>query len=274
MPFGLQGTVVLFLGHETSEETCAAFQHLRTTAGSGVAVCWLLDVAGGAEPLAEYLAETHTYDSRRFAQQGLATFGPTMLSGHCHFPVLDFYLRNPRITRLWVVECDVRFTGPWSKFFALMVRSDADLLTCHLRTAEQEPGWYWWNTLRNPSGQQPKDVKAFRAFLVVARCSARALDMLIASHRAGWCGHQEVIIPTLVARAAMSMCDINEIAELSRGTRVDTSIEDLRGSLEALGTLRFHPARHRAGFRREMLYQPVKSKSSIAPKSLPQRMVR
>ena len=274
MPFGLQGTVVLFLSHETSDETCSAYRHLRTTSGPDISVCWLLDVASGVTPPAEFQSETQTYDSRRFADFGFATFGPKMLPGHCHFPVLDFYLHNPRITKLWVVEYDVRFTGPWSKFFDLMTSSDADLLTCHVRTPDQEPGWFWWGTLRDPSGSLPQEIHTLRAFLVIARFSAKALDTLIASHRAGWRGHQEAIIPTLVSQAGLHIDDINDVAQRAEGRAVYTSVDDPLGTLEELGTLRFRPARIRAGIRRGMLYHPVKPKASIKQVPLLPRLVR
>jgi hypothetical protein len=274
MSFGLQGLVVVFLSHEVSEDTCAAYRNLRAASGPALSVRWLLDVAGGDAPTTEFQMETQTYDSRRFAEMGFATFGPKMLPGHCHFPVLDFYLRNPRITSLWVVEYDVRFTGPWSKFFNLMADSDADLLGCHLRTPAQEPGWYWWNTLRDPSDSLPEGIQLLRSFLVIARFSAKALDALIEFHRAGWRGHQEVIVPTLISRAGLRIGDLNDVAKASAGRQVYSSVNDPMGSLEELGTLRARPARSRPGFRRGMLYHPVKPKAHILSAPLLPRIVR
>ena len=274
MPFGLHGTVVLFLSHEISDVTCSAYRHLRATSGPGIEVCWLLDIASGIAPPAEFQAETQTYDSRGFADMGFATFGQKMLPGHCHFPVLDFYLRNPRITNLWVVEYDVRFTGRWSDFFGLMAGSDADLLACHIRTPDQEPGWCWWGSLCEPVGSLPLEVRPLRAFLVIARFSARALDTVIASHRSGWRGHQEVIIPTLVSRAGLRIADINDVARDARGRAVYTSVNDPLGLLEELGTLRYRPIRSRPGIWPGMLYHPVKPTASMNRAPFLPRLVR
>ena len=270
MSSGFYAKVVVFLGHETSVETSTAYRHLRTTAGRDFAVLWLLDVARGATPPGEFANEIHTYDSRDFAEWGMATFGPTMLPGHCHFTVLKFFRQNPRIRWLWVVEYDVRFTGRWSDFFGHFLANDADLLICHVRTFWQEPGWKWWNTLRNPEGEVPQDIQALRGFLVIARYSARALDALIEGQKAGWRGHQEVIVPTLLSRAGLSVCDINDGAR----RRFYTSITEPQGSLLVLGTLRYRPARSRAGFRSEMLYHPVKPAHAVHQRPLLRRLAR
>ncbi len=148
----MPGTTVLFLGHETSPESRAAFDHLRQTAG-GADVRWLLDTARAPVVPQDLESSIIRSDSRRFSEWGFAVHGATMLPGHCHFPVLNYAQQNPGFDWLWTVEYDVRFTGPWRLLFDHFAPCDADLLTCHLRSRRQEPRWHWWDTLQAPEGE-------------------------------------------------------------------------------------------------------------------------
>ena len=260
---GLAGTVVIFFGHDVSRTTRNAYRRLRATAGRRVTVKWLLDMAGSPQIPQEFRDEVITYDSRQFNQWGLSTFGPTMLPGHCHFPILRLFQESPKIQQLWLVEYDVRFTGKWKVLFDHFASDDADLITCHLRHHDQEPGWHWWNTLRPPEGQSLDQVQPLRAFLVVARYSAAALAKLIDYQSQGWVGHQEVIIPTLLRHAGLKVRDINDASPSHRARRFYVSYSDQNGALEEFGTMRYRPARAHAGLRSNTLYHPVKPVSMI-----------
>lgn len=264
----IQGsTVALFLSHEMSQETIRAFQHLRDTAGPEVTVRWLLDVSRNPAIPPELAASVTSYDSRRFAEWGLSTFGPKMLPGHCHYPVLKYFRENPGISWLWTVEYDVRFTGPWHRLFGHFRDDASDLLTCHLRDRYQEPGWSWWDSLRRPRAPATPDNVALRSFLVVARYSARALQRLIDLQGADWAGHQEVVVPTLLASSGLSVRDFNDTAAGRSPRRFYTSVTEPWGRLGPRGTVRYRPARSRAGWRRNMLYHPVKPAQMLQPRS-------
>ncbi len=258
---GLSGTVVIFFGHDVSRTSRNAFRRLRASAGRRVTVKWLLDLAGGPEIPSEFQGEIITYDSRRFDQWGLRTFGAKMLPGHCHFPILRLFMESPKIERLWLVEYDVRFTGKWKVLFDHFESDDADLITCHLRNHDQEPGWHWWESLKPPA--EAGEVQPLRAFLVVARYSAAAMSALIEMQTHGWVGHQEVIIPTALRHAGLKVRDINDASPAHRARRFYISYSDQNGALEEFGTLRYRPARPHAGLRSNMLYHPVKPVSMI-----------
>jgi len=259
---GLSGTVVIFFGHDVSRTSRNAYRRLRASAGPAVTVKWLLDLASRPEIPDEFAADIITCNSLEFASWGLRTFGPTMLPGHCHFPLLWLHERNPDITHLWLVEYDVRFTGKWRTLFDHFASDDADLITCHVRHHDQEPRWHWWVSMRSPDGK-PAEVELLRAFLVVARYSAAALAELTAAHRAGWTGHQEVIIPTLLRHFGLKVRDINDASPAHRARRFYVSRSDQNGALEEFGTVRYRPARAHAGLRSNMLYHPVKPVSMI-----------
>jgi hypothetical protein len=250
---------VLFFGHELSAASCSAFEHLRASAGGGRTVRWLLDTAADPVIPADLRGELATFDSRAFAGWGYATFGDRMLPGHCHFPALQYYRAQPDLGHLWVIEYDVRFTGPWRLFLDHFDACEADLLTCHVRTRAQEPRWHWWDSLRDPQGAPLAGQPQLRCLLVVARYSAAALQRLTALHSAGWRGHQEVLVPTLLAREGLAVRDINDPGSGAAARRFYTSRTSAKGRMGGwFATLRYRPAHRRAGWRRNMLYHPVK----------------
>lgn len=249
-------SVVLFLSHDTGRGACAAFMHLQATSPPGASVRWLLDVAAAPTIPAAHAGYIERFDSREFGQWGFATMGNSFLPGHCHLPVLRHYRDHPDIERLWSIEYDVRFTGAWSDLFGPLAQDDADLLACHLRDERQEPRWRWWHTLQGP--ETVSRCLFRRSFCVVTRLSARAMQRLVELQSAGWRGHQEIILPTLLAREGMVVRDLNDAMQRLGLRHVYSSVSGKRGSLLRFGTLRYRPVRRRAGLRRNMLYHPVK----------------
>ncbi|MCZ8133151.1 MAG: hypothetical protein O9284_17940 [Steroidobacteraceae bacterium] len=255
-------TLVLFGAHETSDSTLSAFRHLCSTAGPNVEVRMQLDVAHGA-PIPEAIRGlVDTFDSRDFAQWGLPTFGPKMLPGHCHYPVLRAFARRPDVEHLWFVEYDVCFTGRWRRLFDHYLADDADLLACDLRDFDDEPTWHWW-----PSFQLPApDAHAARmaAFLICARYSARAAATLLQCHREGWTGHFEGIVPTALRQRGLRIRDLNGAA-WNCEPRPDPGFY-------GRDTVRYRPAKRRAGWRWRHLYHPVKPNSMLGNRTLMERL--
>lgn len=264
----LRGTVIVFFGHDLSRESCSAYRKLRASAGPGVTLRWLLDMGANTSIPSEFRDEILTYNSAQFADWGFPVMGATMLPGHCHFPLLRLYEKHPEIERLWLVEYDVRFTGKWRLLFDHFATDDADLITCHIKTQDQEPRWHWWPTLSSPVDAPPVEIPRVRAFLVVARYSAAALRKLAELHRAGWRGHQEVIIPSLLLHSGMKVRDINDASPAHGARRFYISVSGQNGALEEFGTMRYRPARTHAGFLSNTLYHPVKPPAMIRARSM------
>jgi hypothetical protein len=258
-PSDLVGTVAVFFGHDVSNESRRAYRHLRSSCGPDVTVRWLLDTSQGCEIPVEYAAEVIPYNSQDFSTWGFPTMGDKLIPGHCHFPVMRMFMGNPGIEKLWVIEYDVRFTGRWATLFDHFATDDADLLTCHVRTQAQEPYWHWWSSLAAPVGEDTASLGRLRAFMVTARYSSAALQVVTSALRRGWRGHQEVVVPTLIVKEGLKLRDLNAPGSADGKRRIFyTSAVDEKGALQELGTLRYRPARQRAGLRRNTLYHPVK----------------
>lgn len=146
-------TLVLFQCHALNSSTLAALQHLHKTVGQRYRIEILLDRGSADSELPELPVPVYGFDSRNFRNWEFATFGSTMLPGHCHFPLLRYAQKiNFLFKHIWFIEYDVRYSGDWNTFFDSYENIDADLLCCHLKSWEHEPGWHFWNTYRVPPG--------------------------------------------------------------------------------------------------------------------------
>jgi hypothetical protein len=267
--------VVLFQAHEVSAETLAAFAKLRSSAGKSYRVILLLDTKRGAHLPEGFTGEAFLFNSAEFDQWVFPVFGKSMLPGHCHFPLLRFFQCHPQTSALWFIEYDVRFTGEWSYFLDSFKDDDADLLCCHLRTPSEEPKWFWWNSLKIPAdyrslGSEGVDAQKLRSFLVISRYSAAAIETIIKAIMQGCIGHQEVIVPTVIASAGLKVRDLNGVG-INCPSRVGaqrfyTSYSDLEGSMQEFGTVRYRPPSKSVGRVPNTLYHPVKPSSMTPPK--------
>jgi hypothetical protein len=88
------------------------------------------------------------------------------------------------------------------------------------------------------------------SFNPVYRISKEALSYLDQKQRAGWCGHFEVLIPTLLFRANFRLQDIG-----GSGQFVMPGEEN---RFYTKKTLRHSPAFDHVGWRKNKLYHPVK----------------
>ena len=81
-----------------------------------------------------------------------------MKLGNAELPVLLFYRHHPNYRHYWIVEYDVRYTGPWNQFFSAFTTSDAHLLGTSLVQFAECPSWSHWRSLHIPPGGV-KDMK-------------------------------------------------------------------------------------------------------------------
>jgi hypothetical protein len=214
------------------------------------------------------------FDSREFVSWGYGTMGDSLIPGHAHFPLLRFFEEQPEHDRYWLVEDDVAYQGQWQQFFGSFDKDDSDLLACHLRLREQEPKWYWWDTVTLPLGVTTVSTY-IRSLLVVARYSRHALDTISRNQRAGWCGHAEVLIPTMIAQAGLKIADIGgrgPFTPPARRGRFYSSYSDVAGSLKNIGSVRYRPATSTPGLRSDRLYHPVKVDQQLPQLPLGQRI--
>jgi hypothetical protein len=181
--------------------------------------------------------------------------------GNWDFAILDFYRTRPGYEHYWRVEYDVRFTGEWRSFFHACASSNADLLGTTLLRRKDSPPWFWWSSLGRPDAALDHD-KTIRGFFPVARLSRRACSLLDTSYQAGWYGHAECVMPTVLAHHGFEVADLG-----GRGEFVPAGHEDRfylnTPSDKCLqpGTFVFRPARRSPGERPNTLWHPVRDET-------------
>jgi len=176
-------------------------------------------------------------------------FQNKVVPGSTHFPLLEFFSKFPQYEFYWVIEGDVKFSGCWKRFFKAFEGNGADFVTCYLRRHEEDPGWYWWPTLSHPVKKIPLDERV-ASFNPIYRISRRALQYLHECHCAGWSGHFEVLIATLLFHGGFQLQDIGglgKFAGLGAKKRFYTR-----------KTMRHAPPFRGIGWARNKLYHPVK----------------
>jgi len=174
---------------------------------------------------------------------------------------LLFAARHPRYQRWWVVEYDVDFTGRWSALFDAFADDGADLLATTLHRHPVNPGWPNWKTVRAPEGRPPPETMV-RGFLPCYRMTRRAADALQAAYLAGWRGHYEATVPTILDRSGLVIEDIGGDGEfVAEGNRNRFYTNNPAVDSLAPGSFVFRPVRAAPGGESGLLWHPVKPPS-------------
>jgi hypothetical protein len=190
--------------------------------------------------------------------------GPSFFPGHVGFPLLQFFRDNADFDYYWVIEYDVRFSGNWRFFFEFFKDRRHDFLTCHIRNYVDEPDWPWWS-LDHPRKSIPLSER-LRSFNPIYRLSKAALSFLHESLSDRWCGHNEVVWPTLLQHNGFKIMDIG-----GKGRFVPPRMEEnfytesessSNGALKH-GTMRYRPSFWKVGQEKNKLYHPVKPLSCV-----------
>ena len=182
-----------------------------------------------------------------------------IIPGASHFPLYNFYKRHPDYKYYWEIEYDVRYSGKWKDFFGDFLNNESDYISPHIRRYAQEPDWIFWD-ITHPTKTIPlKD--RIRCFHPISRLSNRAVAFLCSAHQEGWCGHDEVIRPTLLYNNGFSMMDFGGDGEFvppgMENKYYTSSPSNPEGKLES-GTFRYRPAFRKAGPKKNKLYHPIK----------------
>jgi len=265
---------VLFMAHEWNGEIAGRFSQVAAGVGLERTLVLFDTAKGGPRAPEQDGANVFRFDSRRFAEGEYPTFGPRMVPGHTHFPLLWYYAQRPEFDYYWAVEYDVVFTGPWRSFFETFSRYSHDFVSCHIRPHAEEADWYWWNSFGHPTESIVRQ-RCLRSFNPIVRLSARALAHVHAMHLGGWWGHHEVLLPTLLAQGGFSLLDVGgdgPFVPKELRNRHYTSFSSPYGGLYTLGTMRYRPVRAKPGRREGRLYHPVKPQGADEPAGWPAAM--
>jgi hypothetical protein len=128
-------------------------------------------------------------------------------TGHHDLPVLKYYRDHPDFDSYWIIEDDVRFSGPWTDLFGELAEAQADFLAANLDTQDKKPIWHWWETL-DTAGEiltKKQRIKCFGPFIRARRICVEAVDR---RYESGWSGHFELTWPTICVAANLKLEDI------------------------------------------------------------------
>lgn len=186
----------------------------------------------------------------------------TLIPGSNHFPLLDFYLKNPFYENYWYIENDVRFQGDWGHFFNYFSKEimQPDFISCHLRNFQEEPDWRWWNTLKHRHSYIPLYLR-IRSFNPIFRISNAALKFIHFALMDKWQGHHEVLLPTLLYLEGFRIEDFGGTGRFVKCGQEDkfyiTSKCGADGYLYT-GTMRYRPVIESFKMVQNKLNHPVK----------------
>jgi hypothetical protein len=163
-----------------------------------------------------------------------------IIPGSVHMPLL-WLSRRLGFRLYWVVEDDVYFKGNWAELVQKFKEDNSSLLCSHLTDFGEILNWPWWSSLKAPTeavegGNWLESVQ--KGFFPIYRISAVALGKVLECQRAGWSGHFEVLIPTVLRHARYSVSDLG--SDLREALYSDGMIKSGEGSGK-LSTLRVGP---------------------------------
>ena len=249
----------LFVSHLSSKPVINEYKNIRHSTEKAGDSFFLYDATAGIVPDKIDKLSPYLYSNKCLSDLGYPAIGKNIIPGHAHFPLFQFFLDNPNYDYYWFIEYDVRFSGKWNLFFDAFLTVRADFLTCHIRPYADEPSWSWWQ-LKHPQEHIPLH-KRLRSFNPIYRISNVALSFLHKAFKAGWCGHHEVALPTLLHHNGFTIREIS-----GRGKYTVPGMEDKfyfssdannKGELSGM-TMRYRPTFWLYGRQKNKLYHPVK----------------
>ena len=187
--------------------------------------------------------------------------GFNLIPGNNHFPLLQFYFKAPKVYNYyWCIEEDVRFSGNWQYFFNSFSSINKDFISCHIRLSREEPLWHWWPSLAHPYTAIPFEER-IRSFNPIYRISSEALGFIHEALLSHWCGHHEVLFPTLLSQEGFEIMDFGGEGHFVPSEFVNKfyipNTTNKHGALRD-GSMRWRPIFEDIGNEKNKLYHPVK----------------
>jgi Protein of unknown function (DUF3405). len=276
--------VFLFLSHSVSAQVVREYGNIRRAiAGIGNSF-FLYHNRCNEAPSGLPWRESYLFSYESLSNLNYPMIGPSLVPGHAGFPLLQFFRDNPDFDYYWLIEYDVRFSGDWRFFFDSFKDTKQDFLTCHIRRHADEPDFPFWR-LDHPRKAIPLSER-LRSFSPIYRLSNASLSFLHHSLSDGWCGHFEVLMPTLLHHNGFTITDIGGKGRFTPpGMDDDFYTESESNSVGFLehGTMRYRPSFWRVGQEKNKLYHPIKPLSFVirekitrqrCPRWVPRRLAR
>jgi hypothetical protein len=250
---------LLFLCHRSEPEFISRFKSVEKAFRPYGDAYFIFDTSTTPLPAGIAALRHGHFSLQSLKQLGYSWMHDDLMPGHVHFPLLDFALRHPQYAHYWVVEYDVRLTAPWWLFFLRMQSVNTDFLGTHLNHHAEQPDWWWWKTWRSPDGTLDIQQCA-RFFGPLYRISRPAVEYVDAALKAGYTGHQELILPSLLQQGGYSIQDLSRKSQFGCPTRWSWYTRKDRDPGGGLGesSMRFQPPLAHPGRRLFTFYHPVK----------------
>ena len=270
LTFRVHMKAILFASHLISPSIYWTFRRLRRADSATYDTMWLYDNSVGPTPWPVRRNRYYTFSAGQLIDEEYPFAFGNSLHSNTHLPVLKFHKENRDYTHYWIIEYDVRFTGDWGFFFDSFDENDSDFLTAAVSRYPNAREFRFWDTLSHPSTQIPER-KRVRSFNPIYRISAEALDFILRSHRDGWSGHQEVLLPTLLHNNGFTVEDFGGDGAFVPDRRTNTwyTSRNLNNfGVPDEGTHRFRPRFWKTGPQPNRIYHPVKPVSWFAKRGL------
>ena len=260
----MRTTAVLFQSHFFDRWAEKAFRRLRAEAPSHYEFVVLMHLPADA-PVPErvrayphHIVRTPELRHSPYPAKVGGRDWDLWAGGHTDLITMHYWRAHPQYDRYWVIEYDVRFSGPWRRFFAIFEEDGSDLLAPMLRRRRNAPEWSNWHMLKAPD-TQPDDDHAVSSFMPIFRASGQLMREMDASYRAGWTGHIECSFATIATVRGLRVSDLGGDGEFTPDAyRNRVYAGSARDVYHAPGTLIFKPTFFRVGSRPDMLWHPVK----------------
>ena len=263
-------TVVLYMTHLYDNVIAEEYERLRCQCEPRHDVRLLYDASSRRARRARRRPDAFGFRARqaleRFGRHFTEPQAKGLWPGSSDLALMTYALDQPAYEFYWLIEHDVRFTGPWNCLFDVFADNQADLLTTTIRRRSEQPDWRWWSTLVAPDVELSVD-EQIRCFMPVLRISRRAIEVLLAAYRQGWQGHYECTVPTILGKHGMTIEDIGGDGAFVSADNVNRFYRNTPDNPQLTpGTFVWRPILERAGDEPNKLWHPVKpSRRSIWP---------
>ncbi|MFC1222206.1 beta-1,6-N-acetylglucosaminyltransferase [Pedobacter sp. BG31] len=254
--------VVLFLTNKSDPETLARYNRIKETLPKRFSLIYLRHEKRNESVLVQDEMEHFIFDDGIMKDLSLQGIFKSLLPGSNHFPLFGFYRNNPYYKHYWVIEDDVYYHGDIGQFFDHFRSFESDFISSHIRDYCDEPKWHWWYSLQNNKGKIIPVSRRLRSFNPIYRISNRAIYFLDEAFKAGWSGHHEVAMPTLLKEHGFLVEDFggngSYVREDSLGKFYQESIAAAGGELDT-GSMRYRPVISKSEINNSLLYHPLKT---------------
>lgn len=253
---------ILFLTNKHDDDTIKAYNEIRNNLRAND-VFFLFHKKGKFIPPTISSLKPFIFDNSILKSIDFVPIETKLVPGSNHFPLFKFYKANPDYKYYWYIEDDVRFNGNWNVFFDFFSKEDikSDFLTSHIRKYEDEPNWYWWETLTNSASLNVATALRLRSFNPIFRISNPALKYLNRLFSSGWVGHHEVTMPTLLHLGGFSINELGGDSQFSSPklkNRFYLSDKHDNSGCLTTSSMRFRPLIQNEEMTKQFLYHPVK----------------